>query len=141
MRDPMPSAVIRITTSIWGQVTAVLAEFWVRGENHRRPTVTPPISDKELVHQCFATPSTGGKVQRRFTLYSMDGLAALLTEKFHASSWPRRASKVSERRADRLGTVTVPDSDAAIAKAIDEFKITDPERREGFSKPRSSRLT
>ena len=34
-----------------------------------------------------------------------------------------------KRPADRLGTVTAPDSDAAIAKAIDEFRITDPERQ------------
>src|SRR6266705_2806747 len=39
--------------------------------NHRRPTVTPPISDKELVHQCFATSSTGIKVRRRFTLQAI----------------------------------------------------------------------
>ena len=33
------------------------------------------------------------------------------------------------KRAERLGTVTAPDTEAAIAKAIDEFKITDPERQ------------
>lgn len=34
-----------------------------------------------------------------------------------------------KRPADRLGTVTAPDSDAAIAKAIDVFGIIDPERQ------------
>jgi hypothetical protein len=33
------------------------------------------------------------------------------------------------KQAARLGTVTAPDPDAAIAKAIDEFGITDPERQ------------
>jgi hypothetical protein len=33
------------------------------------------------------------------------------------------------RPADHLGTVTAPDSDAAIAKAIETFGITDPERQ------------
>jgi hypothetical protein len=33
------------------------------------------------------------------------------------------------KRAERLGTVTAPDRDAAIARAIDEFGIVDPERR------------
>jgi hypothetical protein len=32
-------------------------------------------------------------------------------------------------RAERLGTVTAPDADAAIARAIDEFGITDLERQ------------
>jgi hypothetical protein len=33
------------------------------------------------------------------------------------------------KRAERLGTVTAPDRDAAIAEAIKEFRITDPERQ------------
>jgi hypothetical protein len=33
------------------------------------------------------------------------------------------------KRAERLGTVASPDRDAAIAKAIDVFGITDPERQ------------
>ena len=33
------------------------------------------------------------------------------------------------KRAGWLGTVTAPDRDAAIAKAIDEFRITAPERQ------------
>jgi hypothetical protein len=33
------------------------------------------------------------------------------------------------KRAGRLGTVTARDRDTAIAKAIDEFGITDPERQ------------
>jgi hypothetical protein len=33
------------------------------------------------------------------------------------------------KRAGRLGTVTASHADAAIAKANDEFGITDPERR------------
>jgi hypothetical protein len=33
------------------------------------------------------------------------------------------------KRAERLGTVAAPDRDAAIAKAIDFFSITDPERQ------------
>jgi hypothetical protein len=33
------------------------------------------------------------------------------------------------KRAARLGTVTAPDRDAVIAKAIDAFGITDPERQ------------
>lgn len=33
------------------------------------------------------------------------------------------------KRAQRLGTIEAPDHAAAIAKAIDEFGITDPERR------------
>ena len=32
------------------------------------------------------------------------------------------------KRAGRLGTVVAPDRDAATAKAIEEFGITDPER-------------
>jgi hypothetical protein len=36
---------------------------------------------------------------------------------------------VSDKPARRLGTVTAPDSDVAIAKAIDEFGITDSERQ------------
>jgi hypothetical protein len=32
------------------------------------------------------------------------------------------------KRAQRLGTIAAPDRDAAIAKAIDFFGITDPER-------------
>jgi hypothetical protein len=34
-----------------------------------------------------------------------------------------------KRPADRLGTVTAPDSDAAIAKAIEVFGITETERQ------------
>jgi hypothetical protein len=34
------------------------------------------------------------------------------------------------KRAERLGTVAAPDRDAAIAKAIEFFGITDPERQE-----------
>jgi hypothetical protein len=34
-----------------------------------------------------------------------------------------------KRPADRLGTVTASEADAAIAKAIDEFGITNPERQ------------
>jgi hypothetical protein len=34
-----------------------------------------------------------------------------------------------KRPADRLGAVTAADSDAAIAKAIETFAITDPERQ------------
>jgi hypothetical protein len=34
-----------------------------------------------------------------------------------------------KRPADRLGTVTATDSDTAIAKAIEAFGITDPERQ------------
>ena len=33
------------------------------------------------------------------------------------------------KRAGRLGTVTAPDADAAIAKAIEEFGITELERQ------------
>jgi hypothetical protein len=33
------------------------------------------------------------------------------------------------KRAQRLGTVTAPDRDTAIAKAIDVFGGTDPERQ------------
>jgi hypothetical protein len=33
------------------------------------------------------------------------------------------------KRGERLGTVTASDRDAAIAKAIDVFGITDPERQ------------
>jgi hypothetical protein len=33
------------------------------------------------------------------------------------------------KRAQRLGTVAAPDRDAAIAKAIEFFGITDPERQ------------
>jgi len=33
------------------------------------------------------------------------------------------------KRAGRLGTVAAADCDAAIAKAIEEFGITDPERQ------------
>jgi hypothetical protein len=33
------------------------------------------------------------------------------------------------KRAERLGTVTALDADAAVAAAIAEFKITDPERQ------------
>jgi hypothetical protein len=36
---------------------------------------------------------------------------------------------IGGKRAGRLGTITAPDRDAAIAKAIDEFGITDPERQ------------
>lgn len=38
-------------------------------------------------------------------------------------------SMLRGKRAERLGTVTAPDRDAAIAKGIDEFGITDPERQ------------
>jgi hypothetical protein len=34
-----------------------------------------------------------------------------------------------KRPADRFGTVTAPDADAAITKAIETFAITDPERQ------------
>jgi hypothetical protein len=34
------------------------------------------------------------------------------------------------KRARRLGTITAPDRDAAVAKAIEFFGITDPERQE-----------
>jgi hypothetical protein len=33
------------------------------------------------------------------------------------------------KRAERLGTVATPDRDAAIAKAIEFFSITEPERQ------------
>jgi hypothetical protein len=33
------------------------------------------------------------------------------------------------KRAERLGIVIAPDRDAAIAKAIDEFRVTHPERQ------------
>lgn len=33
------------------------------------------------------------------------------------------------KRGERLGTVTAPDRDAAIVKAIEFFGITDPERQ------------
>jgi len=33
------------------------------------------------------------------------------------------------KRPERLGTIDAPDRDAAIAKAIDEFRITDQERQ------------
>lgn len=36
---------------------------------------------------------------------------------------------ISGKRAGRLGTVAATDCDAAIAKAIDEFGITEPERK------------
>jgi hypothetical protein len=36
---------------------------------------------------------------------------------------------ISGKRAGRLGTVAAADCDAAIAKAIDEFGITEPERQ------------
>jgi hypothetical protein len=48
---------------------------------------------------------------------------------------PRRIERqwivylISGKRAGRLGTVAAADCDAAIAKAIDEFGITDPERQ------------
>ena len=51
------------------------------------------------------------------------------------ASQSRRADRqwivylISGKRAGRLGTVAAADSDAAIAKAIDEFGITDPERQ------------
>jgi hypothetical protein len=38
-------------------------------------------------------------------------------------------SMLRGKRAERLGTVTAPDIDAAIAKAIEVFSITDPERQ------------
>jgi hypothetical protein len=48
-----------------------------------------------------------------------------------------RASRTKEwivsmlrgKRAERLGTVAAPDREAAIAKAIEFFGITDPERQ------------
>jgi hypothetical protein len=48
---------------------------------------------------------------------------------------PRRTERhwivylISGKRAGRLGTVAAVDADAAIATAIDEFGITDPERQ------------
>jgi hypothetical protein len=33
------------------------------------------------------------------------------------------------KRGERLGTATAPDCDAAVAKAIELFGITDPERQ------------
>jgi Ser/Thr protein kinase RdoA (MazF antagonist) len=36
---------------------------------------------------------------------------------------------IGGKRAQRLGTVAAPGSDAAIAKAIDTFEITDPARQ------------
>jgi hypothetical protein len=49
------------------------------------------------------------------------------TKKFEIPTWV--VYLLGDKRAQRLGAVTAPDRDAATAKAIEEFGITDPERQ------------